>query len=522
MATRTTVRAPALLLAPAIIAGALMLIPFVYLVLRASNTEAAKLAEIVLRPATGRIFLNTVSLMLCVVALTTAIALPLAFLLTRTELARHRWLTLAAVMPLAIPGYVMAYALIGLSGYYGPFNVFFGIRLPRLEGLPGATLALSLYTFPYVFLNLRSALLGLDAGMEESARSLGRTGWETFRHVTLPHLRPALLSSWLVVSLYVLGDYGAIALMRFDVFSSAIYSQYANSFEVYYAAWLSLMLLALAGAVLAAETLMSRRQGLTRAGTGSGRRARPVPLGRWRVAAWGYVALVQFASLGVPVLVLAFWLTRDPAGVDWAGVLPAMLRTIGAAAPTAAVAVLVALPVALVAVRHSSRLTLTLDRLVYFGYAVPPLPFALAMVFFTLTFLPFLYQTLAMLVLALALHTSALMIGPLKSRLLQIGPRVEESARSFGYSPAEAFRKVTLPRLARSLLSGAVLVFIVAGKELPMTLLLAPTGYTTMATAVFSRSSEGMLVDAAPYAVLMIAFSSLSVGIMLRNREDRG
>ena len=83
---------------------------------------------------------------------------------------------------------------------------------------------MSLYTFPYLFLNLRASLLGLDPGLEETARSLGRTPWQTFRAVVVPHLTPALLSGWMVIGLYVLGDFGVIALMRYEVFSYAIYT----------------------------------------------------------------------------------------------------------------------------------------------------------------------------------------------------------------------------------------------------------------------------------------------------------
>src|SRR5690606_34978001 len=170
--------------------------------------------------------------------------LPLAWLVTRSDLKHPRLHSLLGVLPLAVPGYVMAYALIGLSGYYGFANQLFGIRLPRPEGLWGSAVALSLYTFPYLFLNLRAALLGLDPGLEDSARCLGRSPWNTFRTVTLPHLLPALLAGWLVIGLYVLGDFGVIALMRYEVYSYAIFTQYAAAFDRVYAACLSLILMA--------------------------------------------------------------------------------------------------------------------------------------------------------------------------------------------------------------------------------------------------------------------------------------
>lgn len=519
--TSSTARAPLLLAIPAFVAGGAMLVPLVYLLMRASNVEWDELTFLLWRPATAMLLFNTLALVVCVVALSTLIALPLALLVTRYRLPFAGLFSVLFTLPLAIPGYVMAYALIGLSGYYGPLNQFFGLRLPRLEGLVGATLALALYVFPYLFLNLRAALSSLDPALEESARSLGRTPASIFRHVILPHLKPAFLSGWLVIALYTVGDYGAIALMRYDVFSSAIYNQYAGAFEVYYAAWLSLMLMALAGSFLLMEAWAMRKVRLSRSGTGA---ARPVPrraLGKWALPAALFVALVLLASLGVPFSVILFWLMRAPDAVDWLAIGHSALQTLMIAGPVALIAMAAAIPVALISARYPGRLAFLSERMVYLGYAVPALPFALAMAFFSLSAVPFLYQSLALLITTLALHFLALAIGPARARLLQLGPRVEEAARALGCRPLEAFSRVTLPQLLRALIAGGVLVFMVAAKELPITLLLSPTGTHTLAMSVFSRTIEGALFDAAPYAGLMILFSGLFIGLVL-SHSGRG
>ncbi|GGD17432.1 ABC transporter permease [Aureimonas glaciei] len=509
-------RAPLLLALPAVLAGSAMLLPLLYLVIRAGGVDPGELAALVLRPKTLVYLGNTLSLVGCVLALTTLIALPLALIVVRSDLGFSRLLTLLAVLPLAIPGYVMAYALIGLSGYYGPLSVFFGLRLPRPEGLFGATLALGLYTFPYLFLTLRSALVGMDPALVESARSLGRAPLAVFWRVTLPHLKPALLSGWLIIALYTIGDFGAIALMRFEVFSAAIYSQYANAFEVHYAAWLSLMLIGIAGAILLVETRLSRGTRVVRSGQGARRLLAPMKLGRWKPLAVLFVAAVALASLGVPALVILFWLTRAPTEIDWAAIPSAAWQTLAIAGPVALVAVAIALPVALFHLRHPGRTSFAVERLTWFGYAMPPLPFALSVAFLSLAALPGLYQSLPLLVAALAVHLAAVALGPIRSRLVQIGPRTEEAARALGRSSAAAFAFITLPLVARSLVAGGVLVFMAAAKELPLTLLLSPIGTRTMAMSIFSRTSEGALYDAAPYAALTILFSGLVVGLILR------
>lgn len=498
-----------------------MCIPLVYLLLRAFEAEPETLFRVVFRVRSFWLLINTLSLTALVILATTLIAMPLAWLVVRSDLRHKKLLAFLGVLPLAVPGYVMAYALIGLSGYNGFANTMFGFRMPRPDGLWGAALALSLYTFPYLFLNLRAALMGMDPALEESARSLGRSRWNAFFTITLPHLWPALAAGWLVIGLYVLGDFGVIALMRYEVFSYAIYTQYASAFDRVYAAWLALMLLGVTLCFIVMEGWLSRRRRYARVGIGVARQPAPAKLGRWRPLAWLFLIVVYGASLGLPALVLTYWLNLSPAALDWDNLLQVFLRSALAAAPAAVLAAALALPVVYLTVRYPSRLASVLDRLVYLGYAIPPLAFALAMVFMALNIMPWAYQTLGLLIVVYTLSFLALTVGPIRSTLLQMGTRAEEAARSVGYSRWQAFFGVTLPGLRRAIVAGALLVFIMVVKELPITFLLAPTGYTTLATRVFAHTSEGMLYQAAPYAALIVLFSSLFVGLIMRYEGRR-
>lgn len=497
-----------------------MLLPMVYLLARALEADTATLIDVVFRERNLKLLWNTLTLTLCVLTLTTLIALPFAWLVTRSDLKHRKFHSLMGVLPLAVPGYVMAYALMGLSGYYGFANHFFGLRLPRPEGLSGSAIALTLYTFPYLFLNLRASLLGLDPSLEESARSLGRTPWQTFLAVVLPHLKPALLSGWLVIGLYVLGDFGVVALMRYEVFSYAIFTQYSGAFDRVYAAWLSLMLMAVTLSFIMIDARL-RGQRYTRVGKGSARPAVPVALGRTKPLAWLFLVLVYAASLGLPLMVLIFWIWQAGPTVDVMEVARAFWRTTAVALPAAAIATGLALPVVYLTIRFPSRASSALDRLVYLGYAVPPLAFALSMAFFALRAAPFLYQSVPLLLFAYAMTFLALAVGPIRSRMMQIGPRFEEVSRSLGHGAFASFMRTTFPLLRRSMVSGGLLVFIMIVKELPITFLLAPIGYSTLATAVFSRTSEGMMAEAAPYALAIVLFASLFVGLILRHEGRR-
>lgn len=514
-------RPPFYILIPSVAIALAMLVPLFYLGLRAFQADPAMLKELVFRPRNLELLSNTLKLTFGVLFVSTIMALPTAWLVTRTDIRFKKAITLLAVIPLAVPGYVMAYALLGLGGRYGIFAQLFDWQLPRINGYSGAVLALSFYTFSYLFLNLRSALLGLDRSLEESAQALGYSPRQIFFKVLLPHLAPALMAGWLVIGLYVMGDFGAVALMRYDAFSYAIFTQYSGAFDRVYAAWLSLMLLALAGSFVIMETFVLKRKRLASVGSGIVRPKAPAKLGWKAIPAWSYLGLVFLCSSGLPIMILAYWLILAPPDLSFFLAVPAtFLRSAMAAFPAAIIAAGFALPVAYLLVRYPSRISTAIERSTYIGYALPPLTLALAMVFFSLNTAFFLYQTLGLLIVTWALASLALAMGPIRSALLQTRANLEEASFSLGHSALSTFWRVVFPRLNRGILAAITLVFLFCMKELPITFLLAPTGYTTLAVTVFSRTSEGLMAEAAPFAAAIVIFSSLSVGMVL-NRESK-
>lgn len=512
---------PGALLAVPLVIGGIMLVPLGYLILRAFSAETAALADMLLRPRTLQMLSNTVLLSAGVTLFSFCISLPLALLTERTNLIGRRIITILGVMPLAVPGYVMAYALLGIGGNYGFAARVFGLELSRISGLPGALLALTLYSFPYMYLNIRAGLHTLDPGLEESARSLGYRPFAVFRKVVMPHLRPAILSGSVIIILYTVGDFGAVALMRYEVFSYAIYNQYANAFDRVYVSVLSLILLIIPALVLAGEARLLRKTRLTRVGTGAARRRTRHKLSPFaQAAAVTYTTLVAAASIGLPAVMLLFWMLQSPPSGELLRVGQTFLRSAAAAGPAALIATLSALPIAYMHSRYPVKISRWAEKAAYIGYAVPPLSLALALVFFSLRIMPILYQRLPLLIIAYSINFLALALGPLRSSLLHAPRKLEEAARSFGYTPRAAFVKAILPLLRTGMLASVVLVFVMAMKELPLALILGPTGWTTLSMAVYTRTSEALMAQAAPYAAAIVLFSSLFVGLMLRYEGD--
>lgn len=505
-------------LIPAVLAGTGVLLPLCYLLLRALEAEPGALREIVFRERNLWLLLNTLLLTVGVLIGSCLIALPLAWLTARTDLPGKRFFVLLGVLPLAVPGYVGAYALLGASGSNGLIHALTGLDWPRPTGYWGAVGVLSLFTFPYIFLNIWTALRGLDPALEEAARSLGHSPGHVFQRVVLPQLRPALYAGGLLVGLHVLGDFGVVSLMRFETFSYAIYLQYSASFDRVYAAWLCLMLLTLTISALMLEARLLSHLRFARVGIGAARASIRLPLGFWLWPSLAFIALVAGATLIVPLGTVAYWLERGLERGALSGWFEVFLNSIQASAPAAVVAVGFALPLAYLGVRYPGRLSRVLERVAYLGYATPPLALALALVFFTLRAVPPLYQTLALLVIAYALHFMAEAVGPIRAALYQAPPRLEEAARGLGLSAAQAFWRATFPLISRGVLASLALVFLSAMKELPITFLLSPVGYDTLAKRVWGYTTEAMFAEAAPYALTIVVFGAVFTALVLQEK----
>jgi iron(III) transport system permease protein len=510
---------PWYIMLPVFVVGIGVVVPLVYLLLRAFDADTAELASILIRDRTLRLFLNTITLTVAVLFSTVLLSLPLAWLTTRSDIKAPSVFTLLGVLPLAMPGYVMAYAFLGLTGPAGMLATLTGITIPRPAGFPGALVSLTFYLTPYLYINLRSAILGLDPALEETARSLGYSPVRIFLKTVLPQLRPSLYSGSLLVSLHVLGDFGAVSLMRFETFSYALFVQYTAAFDRTYAAWLALILIVITLSLLLVDARLLSGLRLYRSSRGAHRRSAVVHLGRWKVPAYFFLFGLVTISLIAPVGVIMYWMLSGLEQFRLSQYIPALSGSLIASVPAAVFAAFLAIPLAYIGVRYPSPLSKALERFAYVGYAVPPLAFALSLIFFTLHTAPFLYQTLFILIYAYTLHYLAEAIGPIRSALYQIPPQMEEAARSFGYNRRKAFLKTTLPLLRKGIFASMAFVFLSAMKELPLTFLLSPIGFETLALNVWSYTIEAMFTEAAPYALGIVIVSAIFIGVLLRRER---
>ncbi|MEA5566380.1 iron ABC transporter permease [Anabaena sp. UHCC 0399] len=518
---KSSVRPPLFLTIAAGVVAIAIALPLVYLVTRAVGIGGEEFWELISRPRNIAIFCNSALMAATVTLFSTLIAVPLAFLTVRTDLPGRNFWLIATTLPLAVPSYVGSFALIATLAPRGSFLQLLleplGVEeLPSIYGFPGTVLAITLFTYPYLLLSVRSGLQGIDPSIEEASRSLGYSSSETFFRVVLPQLRPSIIAGGLLVALYGLRDFGTPSLMRFDTFTRAIFLQYKASFNRNTAAVLSLMLVTLVLVILWLEYRMRSRAAYYSRGSASLRPPKIIKLGIWKWPALGFCLLITSFGVFLPVGITLFWLLRGfNTGYTFPNLLPTIFNSASAAGLAALAATIFALPIAILSVRFPSKITAVIERFSYISFGIPGIVIALSLVFFGANYLPFLYQTLPMLVFAYLVLFLPQSVGTVRTSLLQVNPQLEESARSLGRSAWQTLIEITLPLVKPGVLSGAVLVFLTAIKELPATMLLAPIGFNTLATQIWQATENVEFADAAAASLAMLLVSMSSTLLVL-------
>jgi len=484
---------------------------------------------------------NTVLLMLSVGAITAAVGAGAAWLVVMYRFPGHSWLQWALLLPLAVPAYVGAYALVDFLEYAGPVQT--GLRglmgwqdardyaFPQIRSRGAAILVLSAALYPYVYLLARAALREQSGAGFEVARALGVGPWGRFFRVGLPLIRPAIAAGVAVVMMETVNDFGVVDYFAVQTLTTGIFTVWLQAGNLGGAAQIATLVLAMIVFLVTLEKLSRRRLRFF----GSARQPRPVtPMrlsGGQGILAFIACLLPFLAGFVLPVAVLA---SHALDAHEWAapGLSRALFHTLATGGTAAFLTVLAGLFMVYGTRLSGRRLPVLLLPVTAIGYAAPgavlgigiliPLAFfdnALADAILELTGRDpglIFTGTAAALVLAYCVRFFAIAQGTADAALGRVSPSLPMAARSLGQSAGGTLRRIHVPLIRASVGSALLLVFVDCMKELPATLLLRPFGYDTLATRVHAKASLENIAEAAPAALMITAVGLVAVGFLAR------
>jgi iron(III) transport system permease protein len=484
---------------------------------------------------------NSAALVVGVGLLTLVIGVATAWLVTTCEFPGRKTFEWALILPLAVPTYIIAYTYAELLAHAGPVQGVLQLFLDPastaririgLMSLPGAGLMMALVLYPYVYLITRASFLKQSGGVLETSRILGKPPLDTFFRVALPLARPAVVAGVTLVLMEVLNEYGAVKYFGVPTFTTGIFRAWFSLGDSPAAIRLSGCLLLFVFLLIILERA---QRGRARFGARSGRFRPVVPFrltGWHRWAAFGACALPVLLGFVLPALQLGAWaLQVAPEALD-RRFLALAANSFGLAVGAGTVAVLAALLI-VYTVRLSPTPLLRLSaRVSSLGYSIPGAVIAVGVL------IPFIWLdrqaaallrattgipvgllltgTVVALVFAYVVRFLAVALNPVDAGFERICGNLDETSRSLGSPPMKTLLRVNIPLLKGTLLSAGLLVFVDVLKELPLTLILRPFDFDTLATRTFQLAMDEQVARSALPALLIILTGIVPVIVLSR------
>lgn len=491
---------------------------------------------------------NTLGLVVGVVLLSLLFGVPTAWLVAMCQVPGRRALQWALMLPMAMPSYIVAYVYTDLLDYSGPLQA--GLRalfgwnspadywFPAIRSLGGAAWVLALVLFPYVYLLTRASFLEQSVSLIHSSRLLGCTPWQSFRRLSLPLARPAIMVAVSLVAMETLADFATVHFFAINTLTTAVYDTWLGYGSLATAAKLSCLMLLAVVLLIALERRSRSRQQVFQKSMGHEQPLRyPLKrMSRWLAGLWCWGLVL--AGFALPFVILLdygvryFELSWTPEFVRFAG------NSLLISALTALLAMGIALLLGFFRRLDGGIKSLLPLRIAAMGYAMPGTVLAIG-VLVPLTALDFaindlaewlgrqgpgllLTGTITAIVFGYLVRFVAIAIGSVESSMGKISPSLDMAARSLGQGDGAMLRRVHLPLVRRGLFAGAMLVFIESMKELPAALLLRPFNFDTLATHVYQFVSDEMLERGALGAIVIVLVGLLPLIWVNRSLDSPG
>jgi len=446
-----------------------------------------------------------------------------------------RW---ALIMPLALPTYVFAFIYLGIFDFTGPVQTTLMRWFPEsslvpvdLRQAPFICFVLGLALFPYVYLMAHNAFSSQGRGVLEAAASLGHGAGSAFWRVALPLARPWLAAGTMLVVMETVADFGAVSIFNYATFTTAIYKTWFGFFSVKSAAQLSSLLVAVVLCCALVEQFLRRRSRY--AAVGSARCLSPHRLQGWKaLLATGYALSILVLGFFLPVGQLLYWTLRHWS-TQWSAEYWGYLGNTATLGAGAAVLITgIALVLVCIQRQLPAKDITTAVWISRLGYAIPGTVLAVGVsiaagwadsitaAMSTLNrwnvSLPTLQGGVAVLVFGYLVRFMVTGVNTLESGMQRIPASLDQAAALHGSKGAHLAGRIHLPLLRSSMGTGLILATIEVMKEMPLTLMLRPFGWDTLAVKIYELTSEGLWEKAAVPAVVLVAAGCLAVTILCR------
>ncbi|MGG4492469.1 ABC transporter permease [Brevibacillus reuszeri] len=469
-------------------------------------------------------------------ACTIIVGVTLAWLVAAYEFPLRRFFDWAFVLPLAIPPYIAAYTYGSMLSYTGSIQTFLRNTLGwtpdqryfDIMSMKGAIFIFTLFLFPYVYLITKAFLEKQSAAFIENARLLGKNSFHTFFVIVLPLSQGAIVGGASLVAFEVLNDFGVTKHFGISSFTTAIFKTWFGMYDVDSAIRLAAWLMSFIIGLFVIERLLRKRKKFSSPTNKQNPLKRRKLKGVWKWAAMAFGLLVVSLSFFIPVTQLLVWATWTYEDVWNSGFTELLFNTLSVSLVSIFILMLLAVIVAnVIRSARGSTFSLMLTRFISMGYSIPGAVLSIGVLAVVISvdqklsgvyeWLGFgggklvLSMSLFMLIFAYIIRFLAVGYNAVEAGFEKIGNRYTEASRLLGLGMTRTFFKVDFPLIKGAVFTGFVLVFMEIIKELPLTLLLRPYNFETLATKAYQYASDEQIHQASIPSLCIIAVGIASV-----------
>lgn len=467
--------------------------------------------------------LTTIKLVVSTVIFSTIIATGLAWCISIYDFPLKKFLSLALLLPIAIPPYIAAYTFSGMLSYTGTVQLFFrntlGLELSQkyfsIMNLPGSIFIFSLFLYPYTYITVYAFLNKQSSSLVEAGRLMGKNRTSIFFRVILPLLRVPIVAGSTLVALEVLSDYGVVSYFGVDTFSTAIFKSWLSFGDVNSAIRLSAILLVSVLFITSLEKISRGRKKSSFSSTKI-RPLKPIKLkGIKKIAVMSFVYFFFFLGVLVPVLQMLVWAIYSYGNIRLDGLFEMAINTVMIAGISSVIIVILSLLLANYRRLCGGLISNIFSKFGVVGYSIPSAITAITMLLFFLDTDRLIgtsfSTTILMALYAYIVRYMAVSYQNVETGFEKIGMNFLDSSRILGYSRLKSFFNVDLPMMKTAIIGAFLITFVDIIKELTIILILRPFNYNTLSTKVFEYAHDEMIVESSIPSLIIVSISLLAV-----------